>query len=107
MASDQRKYLDEHLTYELLMLRYCYREMPKTAHPLHWNALFEAFVVHARNWYDFLRSEDDTRNFKASDFNAAYQPKRLDKISGAFDRLHRHSIAVSRHRRSRREPECQ
>jgi hypothetical protein len=42
------RYLREHVSYELLMLRYTVSELDRLIHPLDWNAKFESAVVHIR-----------------------------------------------------------
>lgn len=56
------EYFNEHVLYELLMLRYSGQrllsEMPNDGRTqLLWNAMFTAFNVSARNIYDFLHGD--------------------------------------------------
>jgi hypothetical protein len=50
-------YFNEHVLYELLMLRYSKQCLEKGGTQLHWNAMFSAFNVSARNLYDFLNNK--------------------------------------------------
>jgi len=56
----QKAYLQEHLPYELKMLRYTYGQLLQKQHCLSWNAHFESFAVHARNLVNFLTNGDTT-----------------------------------------------
>lgn len=63
-------WLNEHLSYELLMLRHSrkrYSELRAPEQQLDWNSQYEAFVVHARNLHDFL-TNDATADIKAHYF---------------------------------------
>jgi hypothetical protein len=75
MASQQerRRYLNHHLSYELMMLRYTYARLHDTRHKLMWNALLEAFAVHARNLHLFLTNDKDSRNYRASHYNDKFR----------------------------------
>ena len=88
------KYLKEHLTYEVLMLRYTYQRLHVTRN-LQWNAMYESFVIHARNLHDFLTSRPSTYkskryrlpNYKASDFST-FVPKTPSNMKHTYDRMH-------------------
>jgi hypothetical protein len=49
-------YFNEHVFYELLMLRYSKQCLEETKDQYLWNAMFAAFNVSARNLYDFLNN---------------------------------------------------
>ena len=51
------EYANEHFLYELLMLRYSKHHLQVCRDRLRWNAMFAAFNVSARNFYDFLRED--------------------------------------------------
>jgi hypothetical protein len=70
MASTAQKseFLQEHLRYEVMMLRHTYGRLLTTTNQLDWNAFFVAFSTHARSLFDFLTDSTDSRSFKASDF---------------------------------------
>ena len=72
-------YLEDHLAYEVLMLRHALTKITTFQHPLEWNAYFESFVVHARNLYAFLTNDDDSRTFKARDFINGFQSQKTDE----------------------------
>ena len=90
MSHDMEKvaYLQEHLPYELLMLRYTLKKIVAPQLRLDWNVYFESFAVHARNLYDFLTNSEDSRNFKAKDFVAYFSISKEDKVISMFTRLH-------------------
>jgi hypothetical protein len=71
MSSRNRRiqHLGDHLPYELLMLRHAYQRTLEDRYALDWNAFYEAFVVHARNLFEFLTNEGGSNNFKACDFS--------------------------------------
>src|SRR5215471_11953343 len=64
----KRDYLEEHLRYELLMLRHTYFQITSYNNQLDWNAFFVSFVAHARNLFDFLRNTGRDKRFVADDF---------------------------------------
>jgi len=72
MASREQglKYLQHHLSYELLMLRHTHQRLHEIKNKLDWNAQLEAFAVHARNFALFLLNDKDSRNFRADDYIA-------------------------------------
>ncbi len=68
-------YLNEHVYYELLMLRYSLSKLSSAANQLEWNGHFVSFGVHARNLYKFLRDNDGNR--KATEYAPKFvKPKR-------------------------------
>ena len=86
--AEKTEYLQEHLSYELLMLRHTLTEITKPHRILDWNAFLESFAVHARNLYDFLTNSDDCRNFKAQDFINGFKAAKDDNTISMFLRLH-------------------
>jgi hypothetical protein len=85
--SEREAYLKEHLTCELLMLRYTFARLSQPQYQLEWNAYYESFALHARTLFEFLTCEKDARNFKASDF-CEFKAKKDDDTNGSFFRLH-------------------
>ena len=82
MARDTKiDYLEEHLPYELLMLRHTHSTLLQTQDVLNWNAFFECFVVHARNLYNFLRNKSDLNTFAAVDFTTRYRRPNAGEIA--------------------------
>ena len=81
----RRDYLNEHLPYEMKMLRYTYGQMQHRQHYLSWNAHYESFAVHARNLVNLL-TNGDTGNFKASDFVPGYRA-RIGDAQGSMGKL--------------------
>jgi hypothetical protein len=69
MSADLKEFLQEHLPYELDMLRFtlgaCKTE---TTQQRMWNALFESHVVHARNLCSFL-TNNKNEGLKARSFS--------------------------------------
>jgi hypothetical protein len=52
-------YFNEHVFYELLMLRHSKQCIQKADTQIIWNTMFAAFNVSARNLYDFLNNKGD------------------------------------------------
>jgi hypothetical protein len=74
----QERWLHEHLSYELLMVRHAHKELQvpvirSACEQLVWNANFGAFAMYARNLYDFLTNEAGPRNFVAKNFAAEFE----------------------------------
>jgi hypothetical protein len=84
--AERAAYLQEHLCYELLMMRHTFEELttPKNSY-LDWNAYFESFAVHARNLYDFLTNDGGCNNFKARDFDPQFKASKLDNVFSLFN----------------------
>jgi hypothetical protein len=58
LTKEQVECLEEHLPYEVLMLRYTFGKLA-TPDPMIWNAMSESFAVHARSLYHFLTNRTD------------------------------------------------
>jgi len=102
MSTEKIRHLDEHLPYELLMLRYTHKHLPEPHHQLDFNCFLECFGIHARILYEFLTNDKDARNFKASDF-VDYRPSSHNEILGAMQRLHGQILHLSKRRPSQPE----
>src|SRR4051794_4626894 len=70
MASqaERRDWIKEHLSYELLMLRYTFGKLYEVQSGLDWNAYYESFCTHARLLRDFLTNKSGSTNFDAKEF---------------------------------------
>ncbi len=79
---DLTRYLQEHVSSELLMLRYTISELDRALHPLDWNAKFESAVVHIRDLYGFLSSSDGNQNIAATDYVAGFETDRPRELEG-------------------------
>jgi hypothetical protein len=100
-STEERAYwLHEHLSYELLMVRHTHAELQKRIRSrrdqLVWNANFAAFVLHARNVYEFLTNDKDSRNFKAEEYTQFEADKR--PIVGTTGKLHGHAFHPGKNR---------
>jgi hypothetical protein len=60
--SQLENHLQDHLPYELLMLRYSHGRINIESDPLIWNAMYECFCMHARNLWDFLNNAGTSNN---------------------------------------------
>ena len=89
-TKEQQKFnfLEHHLHYELRMLRHALSRCRSTPDQLEWNVHFVAFVVHARNLYNFLRNKDP-KNFQARDFvdDIRYKATRSEAAISTFQKL--------------------
>jgi hypothetical protein len=65
-------YFNEHVLYELLMLRYSIHRLENATDQMSWNVMFAAFNVSARNLYYFLGKRDGN-NANVSDYKAYCQ----------------------------------
>ncbi len=94
--AERISYLKEHLTYEVLMLRYTAKFLTSEANQLAWNAHFESFCVHARSLYEFLTNSGDSRNFAAKDYSTAAAQK--EKMIGIVNRLNEQVMHLTKNR---------
>jgi hypothetical protein len=81
------EYLNEHLSYELLMLRYAVQSMEREPHPLALNLCYDAAGMYARALYHFLTNDKDNRNVTARDFGGVEAKKEPSEIVGIFQRV--------------------
>jgi hypothetical protein len=80
-------FLNEHVSYELLMLRYTRQQLPLELHPLDWNAKFESYFTHARLLCKFFSGTDDNRNIAAHDYVADFSPSGRREMEGLLLKL--------------------
>lgn len=69
------KWLNEHLPYELMMVRYTIKRLKEHVFWLDWNAYHSAFAVAAANMAGFL-TNNDTGNLKAADFVPGFKARK-------------------------------
>ena len=93
-------YLEEHLSYEVVMLNYTFMRLltlqPSTPEEqLDRNAFLELFGVHARNLVDFLseKSREDGRN--ASDYVPDFEAPDQAGVNQAIFRLEKQILEVT------------
>jgi hypothetical protein len=60
--------LNEHVFYELLMLRYSMHNLENAPDRMFWNAMFAAFNVSARNLENFLTNKGDRTHMRILDY---------------------------------------
>jgi hypothetical protein len=102
MTTEQKLtvYVNEHVLYEWLMLRYTKQRLEVGGDQLLWNAMFSAFNVSMRNVYDFFFSKDSrcigVGDFK--DYCGAFRADRKEAIAGTLDRLHGHCFHFGKRR---------
>lgn len=81
------KYLNEHLHYEVVMMRWAFGKIPSVPPSLLQNTFIECFAVHARGLYDFLTNKADSRNALAEDFLAEHFKPDTTDISPKITKL--------------------
>ena len=101
MKADDIEYIQEHLEYELLMLRYAFKKIKNNQNisQLDWNANFIAHTAVARNLYAFLVKKDDTRNFDAKDFIKGFRAEKTEKIFQTLNRLREQVLHLGTNRK--------
>src|SRR5215213_2141554 len=90
MASQQERlaWMKEHLSYEVLMLRYTMSKIQVLPEGLDWNAYYESFCTHARLLRDFINNDQGQNNFKAKEFIVGFHetiPKPLGNVMSAMN----------------------
>src|ERR1043166_2628722 len=73
-------YFNEHVLYELLMLRFS-RSRLQSAPQLLWNAMFSSFNVSARNLYDFLNNKGTKNEVNLHEYRKHANNFKLSSIS--------------------------
>lgn len=82
-------YFNEHVLYEIDMLRGTHERFQNCQDDVTRNALLESFGMHARNLSDFLRNKSagGRNTVLASQFNTQFRHQRPSDANGAFQRL--------------------
>jgi len=80
------KHLEEHLPYELAMLRYCFKQL-HTAAERDYSAYIESFCIHARILKEFLGNKAEAGNLKACDYDDGFEWKPPNRLFGAFQKI--------------------
>jgi hypothetical protein len=92
-------YFNEHVLYELMMLRYSKKQLESSVSQFQWNAMFAAFNVSARNLYEFLKGERD--NVSVTDYRAycqSFQRDEVSDVSGTLQMLNAQCFHMGRKR---------
>ncbi len=101
LATEKLEWLKEHLAYEWGLLHHAYGRMLEASPTSRdWPCFFECFALHARNLYEFLTSEPDPRNFRASDFVKGRAAKKTDLTKGVFQKIDAQLMHMSKRRPS-------
>jgi hypothetical protein len=66
------EYFNEHILYELLMLRYAKLRLTNGQTQILWNAMFATFNVSARNLYEFLNNKGSKNEVNVHDYQEYY-----------------------------------
>jgi hypothetical protein len=99
MSRDQQQkydYLDEHLPYQLKMIRFDFGELKQEMFYLRWNSHFQSFSVSARSLANFLANKDPG-NLRASDFVPGFRARKGD-LSGPLNKLREQVFHLSKRR---------
>jgi hypothetical protein len=67
-------YLREHVRYEVVMVRWAFKQIQSLPPSLERNAFIECFAVHARALFEFLTSKGDTRSVDALVYVDGFKP---------------------------------
>ena len=92
-------FLTEHLCYELLMLRYCLKQIVGEEKQLVYNMAYEAFAVHAQLLYLFL-TNGDSGNAQVKDFDRPSGAKKTELTINHFQALINQVLHLGRKRPS-------
>jgi hypothetical protein len=98
--AERKTYLNEHLGYEMFMLRYTAQTLPQRHQQLDWNICVESFAVHARVLYEFLTNDTSSQNFRARDYVRDFKAPKTNDTKGIFDRVHRQVLHLAKNRSS-------
>jgi hypothetical protein len=93
-------YFNEHILYELLMLRYA-RGRLRSSTQILWNAAFSAFNVSARNLYEFLNNKGTTNEVKRHEYlkySAAFRLSDITKMTGTLQLINEQVFHMGRKR---------
>jgi hypothetical protein len=100
LTASQLEHLEEHIPYELLMLRFTLAKLKTEKHPLAWNAMLESFAVHARNLYWFLiNKRNHQEDHIASQFTDSYTVPNTSEMTGPFQRLNQQVMHLGKQRK--------
>ena len=104
--NEKKEMLEDHLPYELMMLKFTFAKMSEAREQLDYNAYYEAFVVHARNLYWFL-TNDDKSNAHACEFVLGFKASKTNATISTFQDLHRQVLHIGKGRKTNREQKVQ
>jgi hypothetical protein len=96
------EYFNEHILYELLMLRYSRRRLASETQIL-WNAMFAAFNVSARNLYEFLNNKGSKNEVNVHDyaeFCRSFNRSSISDITGTLQLLNEQCFHMGKKRPS-------
>jgi glycerophosphoryl diester phosphodiesterase len=93
-------YFDEHVFYELVMLKYTTQRLEVESDAPVWNAMFAAFNVSARNLYYFL-GKREANNANKADYQTYYRSFErgsLDEVKEILGELHAQCLHLGKKR---------
>jgi len=85
--NERERWLQQHLSYELLMLRHTHKQLHQVRidsvhNQLVWNANFGAFAVYARNLYLFL-TNDKTRATSGAEHYVTFDAEKMNRLAAS------------------------
>jgi hypothetical protein len=95
------EYFNEHVLYELLVLRYSYARLKGAKTQILWNVVFSAFNVSARNLYEFLNNKGSSNEVKCSEYLKHAKTFRLSsvgQVTGTLQMLNEQVFHMGRKR---------
>jgi hypothetical protein len=93
-------YFNEHVFYELLMLRYSKQRLENGGDQLLWNAMFAAFNVSARNLYYFVGKRDGA-NVNVADYRTycqTFDRGSIEDVKNTLESLNAQCLHLGRKR---------
>ena len=93
-------YFNEHVLYELLMLRYAKGRLRSQTQIL-WNSMFATFNISARNLYEFLNNKGGNNEINVHDYRAFYgnfERSSISDITGTLQLLNEQCFHMGKKR---------
>jgi len=89
MANEAQKikHLNEHLPYELSMLRHSFGRLCTTKDKRDWCSFLECFCIHARILKEFLNNRAEAGNLEAGDYDEGFRWPLPRELHGAFQKI--------------------
>lgn len=94
-------YFNEHVLYEVLMLRYTRNHLRSSPHQLVWNANFAAFNVSARNLYDYLNNKGGKNEVNVHaylPYAKTFRISPISEITGTLQKINEQVFHMGRKR---------
>jgi hypothetical protein len=95
------EYFNEHILYELLMLRYAKLRLTEGQTQILWNSLFATFNVDARNLYEFLNNKGTNNEVNVHDYKdyyGAFGRSGISEITGTLQLINEQCFHLGKKR---------